>query len=298
MKRVLIPGVILCGADVAQAVDDKNMYMHVFEEMTVYAPVPVPVNGNTHYISESIERLPTGNGNISDLLRTNPAVRMDSTQSTSLNQGDIRPEKISIHGASPYQNAYLIDGISATNNLNPANESDASSATNISGMSQGYYLDVSLLDNVTLYDSFVPVEFGRFNGGVIDAKIKRFNADDSSVKLGYRTTRSDWLTSHIDENNKSAFNQGSSGSTYYSPDFKKNFYTLSFNQELADNFGVTAGLSRRQSDITRADYVSNDGIVAGRAQYKRYRYCIEQIYLVCQRPLYPRFNLKIYRLQP
>ncbi len=268
MKRVLIPGVILCGADVAQAVDDKNMYMHVFEEMTVYAPVPVPVNGNTHYTSESIERLPTGNGNISDLLRTNPAVRMDSTQSTSLNQGDIRPEKISIHGASPYQNAYLIDGISATNNLNPANESDASSATNISGMSQGYYLDVSLLDNVTLYDSFVPVEFGRFNGGVIDAKIKRFNADDSSVKLGYRTTRSDWLTSHIDENNKSAFNQGSSGSTYFSPDFKKNFYTLSFNQELADNFGVTAGLSRRQSDITRADYVSNDGIVAGRAQYK------------------------------
>ncbi|MBC9145538.1 Plug domain-containing protein, partial [Escherichia coli] len=215
------------------------------------------VNGNTHYTSESIERLPTGNGNISDLLRTNPAVRMDSTQSTSLNQGDIRPEKISIHGASPYQNAYLIDGISATNNLNPANESDASSATNISGMSQGYYLDVSLLDNVTLYDSFVPVEFGRFNGGVIDAKIKRFNADDSKVKLGYRTTRSDWLTSHIDENNKSAFNQGSSGSTYYSPDFKKNFYTLSFNQELADNFGVTAGLSRRQSDITRADYVSN-----------------------------------------
>ncbi|EFH4357113.1 TonB-dependent receptor plug domain-containing protein, partial [Escherichia coli] len=268
MKRVLIPGVILCGADVAQAVDDKNMYMHFFEEMMVYAPVPVPVNGNTHYTSESIERLPTGNGNISDLLRTNPAVRMDSTQSTSLNQGDIRPEKISIHGASPYQNAYLIDGISATNNLNPANESDASSATNISGMSQGYYLDVSLLDNVTLYDSFVPVEFGRFNGGVIDAKIKRFNADDSKVKLGYRTTRSDWLTSHIDENNKSAFNQDSSGSTYYSPDFKKNFYTLSFNQELADNFGVTAGLSRRQSDITRADYVSNDGIVAGRAQYK------------------------------
>lgn len=41
MKRVLIPGVILCGADVAQAVDDKNMYMHFFEEMTVYAPVPV-----------------------------------------------------------------------------------------------------------------------------------------------------------------------------------------------------------------------------------------------------------------
>lgn len=52
------------------------------------------------------------------------------------------------------------------------------------------------------------------------------------------------------------------------PQILKELYTLSFNQELADNFGVTAGLSRRQSDITRADYVSNDGIVAGRAQYK------------------------------
>lgn len=93
----------------------------------------------------------------------------------------------------------MIDGVSATNNLNPANESDSSNATNISGMSQGYYLDISLLDNVTVYDSFVPVEFGHFNGGVIDAKIKRFNADDNSIKLGYRTTRSDWMTSHIDE---------------------------------------------------------------------------------------------------
>ena len=40
MKRVLIHGVILCGADVAQAVDDKTCTC-IFEEMTVYAPVPI-----------------------------------------------------------------------------------------------------------------------------------------------------------------------------------------------------------------------------------------------------------------
>ena len=70
----------------------------------------------------------------------------------------------------------------------------------------GYYLDVSYHGQCdAFYDSFVPVEFGRFNGGVIDAKIKRFNADDSNVKLGYRTTRSRLVvTSHIDENNKKA----------------------------------------------------------------------------------------------
>ncbi len=36
MKRVLIPGVILCGADVAQAVDDKNMYMHFLVMLPTY----------------------------------------------------------------------------------------------------------------------------------------------------------------------------------------------------------------------------------------------------------------------
>lgn len=79
MKRVFIFGVILCGVDVAQVVDDKNMYMYFFEEMTVYVFVFVFVNGNTYYISESIERLSIGNGNISDLLRINFAVRMDLT---------------------------------------------------------------------------------------------------------------------------------------------------------------------------------------------------------------------------
>ena len=56
MKRVLIPGVILCGADVAQAVDDKNMYMHFFEEMTVYAPVPVPATRITPVKASSVYR--------------------------------------------------------------------------------------------------------------------------------------------------------------------------------------------------------------------------------------------------
>lgn len=55
------------------------MYMYFFEEMTVYVFVFVFVNGNTYYISESIERLSIGNGNISDLLRINFAVRMDLT---------------------------------------------------------------------------------------------------------------------------------------------------------------------------------------------------------------------------
>lgn len=241
---------------------DENCVSKNNETMVVKAktPVPVPVNGNTYYDEDDIKRLPTRNGNVSDLLRTNPAVRLDTTASDSMNQGELRPEKISIHGASPYQNLFLIDGMSATNNLNPANESDASSATNISGTSQGYFLDISLLDHITVYDSNVPVEFGHFNGGVIDASVRRFSGDNQ-VKLNYRTTRDEWLQEHIDPSNKESFDQGSSGSNYYSPKFRKNFYTLSIDQTLTENTGVTAGFSRRQSDITRASLVTGDEAV-------------------------------------
>lgn len=51
--------------------------MYFFEEMMVYVFVFVFVNGNMYYISESIECLLIGNGNISDLLRINFVVCMD-----------------------------------------------------------------------------------------------------------------------------------------------------------------------------------------------------------------------------
>ena len=35
MKRVLIPGVILCGADLAVAAEDNEKYTPFFEQMTV-----------------------------------------------------------------------------------------------------------------------------------------------------------------------------------------------------------------------------------------------------------------------
>ncbi len=81
-----------------------------FWEMTVYAPVPVPVNGNTHYTRKA-----------SSVYRPGMAISAICWEPTCgthgfnakylVEPGRYSPEKISIHGASPYQNAYLIDGI-------------------------------------------------------------------------------------------------------------------------------------------------------------------------------------------
>ncbi|WP_368920555.1 STN domain-containing protein, partial [Providencia vermicola] len=61
--------------------------------------------------SEEISQRNTGDGNITDLMKTNPAVQFANNDSNSMNQGEIKPSRISIHGSSSYQNAYRLDGV-------------------------------------------------------------------------------------------------------------------------------------------------------------------------------------------
>ncbi|WP_157823042.1 TonB-dependent receptor plug domain-containing protein, partial [Shewanella indica] len=61
---------------------------------------------------EDIKKRPTGDGNLTDLLRSNPAVQFSNSANSSLNQGEIKPADISIHGSNAYQNAFLLDGMS------------------------------------------------------------------------------------------------------------------------------------------------------------------------------------------
>ncbi len=67
--------------------------------------------------AEEIRQRNTGDGNVTELLRTNPAVQFAGNDSSSLNQGEIKPSRISIHGASSFQNAYKLDGISFNNDF-------------------------------------------------------------------------------------------------------------------------------------------------------------------------------------
>lgn len=228
----------------------------------VHAPIPVPVNGNTYYDRWDIEQQPTNNGNITDLLKTNPAVRFNDAQNNSMNQGSIDPQLISFHGASPYQNLFLIDGISSTNTMNPNSNNMNDNGTNIIGNTQGYFIDVNLLDSVRVFDSNVPVEYGDFNGGVVDAQLGRFSGDDK-LKLSYRTTRSVWNNEYIKDSEKSAYQTGGNGSTnIYTPNYRKNFYTISFDKQLTDTFGFIGGLSHRESSTNRksqiGDYTYNN----------------------------------------
>ncbi|WP_253271913.1 TonB-dependent receptor, partial [Yersinia mollaretii] len=118
--------------------------------------------------AEEIRQRPTGNGNITELLRTNPAVQFSNSGNTSLTQGEIKPAAISIHGSSSYQNAYKLDGVSFNNDIDPASDGNGETITRIDSSDQGMYIDSRLIDSMNVFDNNIPVEFGGFTGGTVD----------------------------------------------------------------------------------------------------------------------------------
>lgn len=76
----------------------------------------------THLTREDIARRPTEDGNITDLLKSNPAVQFSNHGDGSLQMGEIKPSNISIHGSVAYQNNYTLDSISTNSDLDPAEQ--------------------------------------------------------------------------------------------------------------------------------------------------------------------------------
>lgn len=154
-----------------------------------YHPATDVMSAPQYITAEEIRQRNTGDGNVTELLRTNPAVQFAGNDSSSLNQGEIKPSRISIHGASSFQNAYKLDGISFNNDFDPAKDTLGETSTRLDSGDQGMYIDSRLIDSVTVYDNNIPVEFGGFTGGSVDVTSRRWNGENSG-HMYYRTTRS------------------------------------------------------------------------------------------------------------
>lgn len=233
------------------------------EEEAVVVPIEVEApelrvqQGRSEYDAEFIATMPTGQGDLADLLRMNPAVEFSRSADLSAGAGTLRPAEISIHGQLFYQNLFLIDGADTTSDIDPAvspqllNRSPTgdlfsvpSLVQPIGGSSpQGYYLDVELLDKVEVYDSNIPVEYGGFTGGVVSASIKSYQGEDT-FSWHFGMQRDEWEEFHITEDD---INSNDRYNGVYTPDYQKTNFGISLQRGLGDNLGLTLGLTRRQS---------------------------------------------------
>lgn len=198
-----------------------------------------------------IESMPAGNGDITSLLRLHPNVQFDDNQLSSKTPGEIEPADISINGALPWQNLFLVDGMNMNNDIDPGQTGNTYSE--VPGRSQGLALDTDLLEEIRVYDSNVPAAYGGFNGGVVEANTRR-PSQALRGKLSTQIARSEWTEYHIDEDDPGydAFEAGYGNENQ--PEFDKLITRATLEGHLTENFGLLANFSRKQSTIPTRNF--------------------------------------------
>ncbi|MET0265630.1 MAG: TonB-dependent receptor [Duganella sp.] len=193
-----------------------------------------------------IETTAAINGDMTSLLRINPNVQFDDAQLSSLTGGEIAPAEISIHGAKPYQNEILLDGVSISNGIDPGNKITTSSPDLIPGASQSLAVDASILCEIEVLDSNVSAEYGSFVGGVVKSRVcsarKQFGG---KVAVGYSS--SSWSQLLIDPARQEEFEN--SYEADLQPRFKKWTYKTTAEARIGADWGVLVSGVRRKSEI-------------------------------------------------
>lgn len=198
------------------------------------------------YDRAEIDATPEGNRDLTSLIANHPAVRTNPVESNG-NRGSLAPESFSIHGESPYQNQFLIDGISGTNVINPQEQNLGMTVGRVPGYSQAYNIDTDLLEQVQVHDSRIPVEFGHFQGGVVDAKIKTPQGSNRfSVKQSFNS--SNLTQQQMSDTLEKDWNNGEAGS---SARWKKHFTSVQGDIRVTEDSAALLSYSRRLSKIQR-----------------------------------------------
>ncbi len=213
--------------------------------------------------SLEISRLPTKNGTVSDLLKSNPNVRFQDFADSSETQGEISPENVSFHGERFYNNAWLVDGMSNNDNIHPGsgngrlltNPDGRDPSVLPAGGTQSFWINSDIIDSMTVYDSNISAKYGQFTGGVIDAKLKDPSFDEKiSGSISYRTTRDAWTKFHTygetaEEKEKNEENFRKADQLYYQPKFTKHNYAVNLNIPFNDRTALMFSYNKASSRI-------------------------------------------------
>lgn len=211
-----------------------------------------------------LENSPTGNGDITSILKILPNVQFDNAQLKSSKPGEIDPANISISGGLYYQNNFMLDGFNMNNDLDPANSQGRNpvSTNALPGRSQGLNIDTSLLETIIVQDSNIGAQYSGFTGGVVEAITKKPNKK-FGANISYQITQGNAkknafsLTQYyIDDNNLNNFINTDSP-TGGQPSFMKHIFRAAIESKFSNNAGVIAQFNTNQSLIPVNAYANS-----------------------------------------
>lgn len=211
--------------------------------------------GTQKITEKQIARQPATNGNITDLLKTNPNVRFSATSENANEGGEIKPSEISFHGEKFYNNNFIVNGMSNNDNLNPGSDvgrldGKQPAGTNAydlpGGDTQSFWIDSSLLKSVEVFDSNISAKYGNFSGGVVDAQFKDPSLEKwNSGKIYYRRTQDEWAEFHVDPD--TTFEKANR--LDFQPEYTKQQYGISMDQKLSEKASMRFSYTKTESDI-------------------------------------------------
>lgn len=221
-------------------------------------------SGTASISGKELHSLPSHSGSITEALKGMPNVQFSNEEISSRTGGEIRPPRISIAGAKPYENNFLIDGLSVTNTLNPngLNGDEGSASYNdmtVNGADQTIFYDTSLVDSITVHTSNVPAKYGSFVGGVVDAKLIDPRKDRWHGVFTGRHTRSKWDNLRgVDINSEEADNQAR---------FNITSMSATLDGPVTDNASLLLSVSQKKSIIPLL-LEENDGTKHDKDQWR------------------------------
>lgn len=181
---------------------DTTCDIEVIEVKGRFIGFEVPeVAGRVQLNRDYISRSPKSSGDINELISRLAGVQASEQMLAASQLGEIRALELSISGGQPWQTGFFIDGVNFNSRIDPGS-STASSLTETAGVAQAFTVNSRIVEQVTVYDSNIPVEYGAFSGGVVDVSTRAAkNFSGNSFGFEYRRTNDSIGDYHLIEGN-------------------------------------------------------------------------------------------------
>ncbi|WP_324698442.1 TonB-dependent receptor plug domain-containing protein [Novosphingobium aerophilum] len=202
--------------------------------------------GTTRITEKEIRARAPGSGDANQLLKALPTVqfRRDEYMATEEDIQDIRPSDISISGGRYYENLITLDGVDANARVDITQSNPQHFAEPTGASAQSLWVDTNLIGEITLRDSNVSAEYGRFTGGALDIKTR-----SPKKEFGFTSTvsySSDALTHYkLSDGSRESLD----GDLPEKPSFEKWRFGATVDLPVSSNVGLLLGYNRSRADV-------------------------------------------------
>ncbi|MDR0664204.1 MAG: TonB-dependent receptor plug domain-containing protein [Helicobacteraceae bacterium] len=229
--------------------------------------------GGAFIDQNKLRNLATPTNSITDSLRSRSNIQFFQGSRSSAQGGEIAPPQISIAGGRHYENNFMLSGISNNNNINPlglgtSNEArSGGKSASVTGESQSFFIDTSLVDSVAVYTENISAEYGSFTGGVVDAKLRDARDDRWHIMAKYRYTKASWAEFYPNDTQEDI--EYARSRDNYQPEFNKYEFNAALDGPVGDHVGAIFSYAKQHSKVPLwSEYFINSGDKERQTQYR------------------------------